>query len=404
MKVPGKKACNACIAAEPDLGGRSWMDVKNYVHNTLQTLRRKNNQQRSDGNKNGLNAESPEATDQTGNTAIEETSVCTMTTVNPEHLQESSLNCCMSLPPATNIREPSPFSQELTASYTAFCSSVTDIVHASQPLISNFAPLNATDTQVVPTFTPHHTTNTLMSPTFTSDNNHSLSMSSFYAQNTTGMLHSSVYSSFESTNSPLIPSYTHFNTPCTSMVPTYTQLNSAPMISEFTTLNDRSRPVTSSFTPLNHSSTPPYHTSLPSVHATAQVVPSIHEHAVSESAPEVQKSTPVSSTKKQAAAGVKPQKRNKRLWSEEEQAAVRRQFGDFSQLVKVPGKKECDRCLAAEPALSTRTWREVKYFVHNSIQSLKRRGHSVASKQDRLPEPETLTSSNDWDGPVYLSL
>uniref|UniRef100_A0A096MD31 Uncharacterized protein n=1 Tax=Poecilia formosa TaxID=48698 RepID=A0A096MD31_POEFO len=83
--------------------------------------------------------------------------------------------------------------------------------------------------------------------------------------------------------------------------------------------------------------------------------------------------TPDQTVKKRAPPGVKPQKRNKRLWSEEEQAAVRRQFGDFCQLAKVPGKKECDRCLAAEPALNTRTWREVKYFVHNSIQSLKRR-------------------------------
>ncbi|KAM4731455.1 M-phase phosphoprotein 8 isoform 2-T2 [Anableps anableps] len=406
MKVPGKKACNACIAAEPDLGGRSWTDVKNYVHNTLQTMRRRNNQQRPDGNKNVLNAKSSKASDQTGNSDMEETSVCTMTTVNPDHLQESSLNCCMTMPPATNLREPSPFSQEMAASYTPFCSSTTNMVHTSQPLISNFTPLNATDTQVVPTFTPHHTTNTLMSPVYTSENNHSLSMSSFYAQNTTGMLHSSVYTPLETTNSPLIPSYTHFNTPCTSMVPTYTQLNtlSAPMISAFSTLNDRSRPVMSSFTPLDHSSTPPYHTSPPRVHTSAQVVPSIHEHGVSESSPVVQESTPVSSVKKRVPPGVKPQKRNKRLWSEEEQAAVRRQFGDFCQLAKVPGKKECDRCLAAEPALSTRTWREVKYFVHNSIQSLKRRGHAVASKPDRPPEPETQTSSNEWDGPVYLSL
>ncbi|XP_047225981.1 M-phase phosphoprotein 8 isoform X2 [Girardinichthys multiradiatus] len=407
MKVPGKKACNACIAAEPDLGGRSWTDVKNYVHNTLQTMRRRNNQQRSDGNKNVLNAKSPKAPDQTGNTDMEETSVCTMTTVNPDHLQESSLNCCMTMPLTTNIREPSPFSQEMTTSYTPFCSSTTNMVHTSQPLISNLTPLNATDTQVVPTFTPHHTTNTLMSPVYTSDNSHSLSMSSFYAQNTTSMLHSSVYTPLDTTSSPLIPSYTHFNTPCNSMVPTYTQLNtlSPPMISAFSTVNDRSRPVMSSFTPLNHSSTPSYHTSPPRVHAaTAQVVPSIHVQGISESAPVVKESTPVSSAKKRAPPGVKPQKRNKRLWSEEEQAAVRRQFGDFCQLVKVPGKKECDRCLAVEPALNTRTWREVKYFVHNSIQSLKRRGHAVASKQNQPPEPDVQTSSNDWEGPVYLSL
>ncbi|XP_053733413.1 M-phase phosphoprotein 8 isoform X2 [Synchiropus splendidus] len=44
MKVPGKKECNACIAGEPDLVGRTWTDVKNFVHNTLQTMRRRNKQ------------------------------------------------------------------------------------------------------------------------------------------------------------------------------------------------------------------------------------------------------------------------------------------------------------------------------------------------------------------------
>lgn len=118
----------------------------------------------------------------------------------------------------------------------------------------------------------------------------------------------------------------------------------------------------------------------------------------------VQESTPVSAAGGQITPAVKPQKRNKRLWSEEEQAAVRRQLGDFCKLVKVPGKKDCDACLAAEPALSSRTWREVKYFVHNSIQSLKRRGHQVASKQSGVQEPETQNLNTEWDGPVYLSL
>lgn len=115
----------------------------------------------------------------------------------------------------------------------------------------------------------------------------------------------------------------------------------------------------------------------------------------------------MSTTGKRATPSAKPQKRNKRLWSEEEQAAVRRQLGDFCKLVKVPGKKDCDACLAAEPALNTRTWREVKYYVHNSIQSMKRRGYAVASKQIGGQELVTHNSHNtntEWDGPVYLSL
>ncbi|KAM4558342.1 M-phase phosphoprotein 8 isoform 1-T1 [Odontesthes bonariensis] len=402
MKVPGKKECNACIAAEPDLGGRSWTDVKNYVHNTLQTMRRRNNQHKSDGNEKVLSPKSLKAAVQTTKTEEEDTSdVCTMTTVNPDHLRDSS-DCCMTMAPPTDLRDSSPFSHEMTASYASMCYSSADMIHTSQSLMSTFTPLNSTDTQVVPTFTPHNTTNTLMPSVYTSENSRSLSLSSLYTQNASSMLPPSVFTPHETTSSPLIPSFTTFNAPSTSMVPTYTQLNtpSSPLVSAFSTLNDRNRPIMSSFTTLNHSSPPTYHTSPPSVPTAAQVVPSIHGHGVPE------ESAPASSTGKKSTSGVKPQKRNKRLWSEEEQAAVRRQLGDFCKLVKVPGKKDCDACLAAEPALSSRTWREVKYFVHNSIQSLKRRGVVVSAKQMIPPEPETQTQTSniEWDGPVYLSL
>ncbi|XP_072253560.1 M-phase phosphoprotein 8 isoform X2 [Leuresthes tenuis] len=407
MKVPGKKQCNACIAAEPDLGGRSWTDVKNYVHNTLQTMRRRNNQHKSDRSGKALSPKSPKAAVQTTKMDVEDTSdVCTMTTVNPDHLRDSS-DCCMTMQPPSDLGDSSPFSQEMTASYASMCYSSTDMVHTGQSLMSTFTPLNATDTQVVPTFTPHNTTNALMPSVYASENNRSLSLASLYTQNASSMLPPSVFTPHETTSSPLIPSFTTFNAPSTSMVPTYTQLNtpSSPLVSAFSTLNDRNRPIMSSFTTLNHSVPPVYHTSPPpSVPTAAQVVPSIHGHGVSDRAPLVQESIATSSTGRQSTSGVKPQKRNKRLWSEEEQAAVRRQLGDFCKLVKVPGKKDCDACLAAEPALSSRTWREVKYFVHNSIQSLKRRGHVVASKQIIPPEPETQSPNTEWDGPVYLSL
>lgn len=405
MKVPGKKECNACIAAEPDLGGRSWTDVKNYVHNTLQTIRRRNNQQKSDGNESVLKPKSSKAVVETKNTTTEDTSVvCTMTTVNLDHLQE----CCMSMPSPTNMSGSSPYLQEMTKSYTSLASASTDMLYTSQPLISSFTALNATDTQVVPTFTPHNTTNTLMSHVYTSENNQNLPMPSFYAPNATSMFPPSVYSPQDTTSSPMISSFTNFNAPCTTMVPTYTQLNtlSAPMVSAFSTLNDRIRPVMSPFTSLDQSNASSYHTSPLRAPTTAQVVPSCHGHSVSENTYVTQENTPVPSAGKQATGtqGVKPQKRSKRLWSDEEQAAVRRQFGEFCKLVKVPGKKDCDTCLAAEPVLSTRTWREVKYFVHNSIQSLKRRGQTDASKQSIPPEAEIQTSNTEWDGPVYLSL
>ncbi|XP_028446575.1 M-phase phosphoprotein 8 isoform X1 [Perca flavescens] len=395
LKVPGKKECNACIAAEPDLGGRSWTDVKNYVHNTLQTIRRRNIQHPSEGNVSPMH---PKAGVETTDKDLEDSNiVCSLTTVHPDHLSESS-HCCMTMAP-TN------FPQEITSTYASLCSASANMIHTGQPLISTFTPLNATDTQVVPTFTPHNTTNALMPPPYTSENNIIMPLSPSYTQNATIMPPSSVYIPQDTTGSTMIPNFATFTAPSTSMVPTFTSATSAPMVPEFSTLNDRSRPIISSFTPLNHSSAPDYPTGPSPCRAptTAQVVPTIHRPSVLDRTPLVQET--MSAAGKGVTPAVKPQKRNKRLWSEEEQAAVRRQFGDFCKLVKVPGKKDCDACLAAEPALNTRTWREVKYFVHNSIQSMKRRGHDVATKQSGGQEPETDNNPNtDWDGPVYLSL
>ncbi|XP_026231964.1 M-phase phosphoprotein 8 isoform X2 [Anabas testudineus] len=401
MKVPGKKECNACIAAEPDLHGRSWTDVKNYVHNTLQTIRRRNNQLKSEGNENAFNPKNSKAGVKTSKKDLEDTNMCNMTTVHPDHLSESS-DCCLALAPPTTLRESTPFPPEMTSSFTSLCATSSNMVHTSQPLISSFTPLNATDTQVVPTFTPLNTTNALMPPAYSSENNRILSMSPLYTQNATSMPPPSVYTP-QDTSSTMIPTYSHLNAPSTSMVPTFTSLNT-PIVPTFSSINDRSMPIVSSFTPLNHPSTPAYPTGPPRAPTTAQVVPSIHGPSIPERAPVVQESTPMSTAGRQVSSAVKPQKRNKRLWSEEEQAAVRRQLGDFCKLVKVPGKKDCDACLAAEPALNSRTWREVKYFVHNSIQSMKRRGQVVASKQSGVQEPETHNSNTEWDGPVYLSL
>ncbi|KAF7645618.1 hypothetical protein LDENG_00201220 [Lucifuga dentata] len=130
----------------------------------------------------------------------------------------------------------------------------------------------------------------------------------------------------------------------------------------------------------------------------------MHASVVSDRALAAREGTPMSPAVNTVTPNVKAQKRVKRLWNEEEQAAVRRQLGEFYKLVKVPGKKDCDACLAAEPALSRRTWREVKYYVHNCIQSMKRRGAAVTPRHGGGHDPETLTSNAEWDGPVYLSL
>nr|XP_040057946.1 M-phase phosphoprotein 8 isoform X2 [Gasterosteus aculeatus aculeatus] len=393
MKVPGKKECNACIAAEPDLGGRSWTDVKNYVHNTLQTMRRRNNQHNSEENVNE-SPKSPMAGVQTMEKDFEDSSVvCSLTTVNPDHLRESG---CMTMAPTNYV-------QEMTSTYATLCSTSVDMIHGSPPLISTFTPLNATDTQVVPTFTPHNTTSALMPPQYTSDNSLMLPLSS-YSHNAASMAPSSGYAPQDAMGAPLIPNFTTFTAPSTSMVPTFTTLNaSSPMPAHaFSPLNDRSRHIVSPFTALNHSSPAVYPAGPPPT--TAQVVPTTHGPGAADGTP-VARESPATAARKKGGPAVKPQKRNKRLWSKEEQAAVRRQLGDFCKLVKVPGKRDCDACLAAEPVLNSRTWREVKYFVHNTIQSMKRRGHAVASKQSEEPEPGILSNPvTEWDGPVYLSL
>ncbi|XP_020317697.2 uncharacterized protein LOC109871285 isoform X2 [Oncorhynchus kisutch] len=82
--------------------------------------------------------------------------------------------------------------------------------------------------------------------------------------------------------------------------------------------------------------------------------------------------------------------RKQKIWSNEAQAAVRRQLGDFTKLMKIPGKKECDACLAAEPALQGRTWKDVKNYVHNTLKTMCRRHSSGKQNMDHeKPSPYT---------------
>lgn len=53
---------------------------------------------------------------------------------------------------------------------------------------------------------------------------------------------------------------------------------------------------------------------------------------------------------------------------------MRRQLGNYISTSKVPGKKDCLDCIRTEPeALRTRTWRDIKNYVHNTIMSKKRK-------------------------------
>ncbi|CAB1330369.1 unnamed protein product [Coregonus sp. 'balchen'] len=82
--------------------------------------------------------------------------------------------------------------------------------------------------------------------------------------------------------------------------------------------------------------------------------------------------------------------RKQKIWGDEAQAAVRRQLEDFTKLMKIPGETECDACIAAEPALQGRTWKDVKNYVHNTLMTMCRRHISGKQNMDHeKPSPVT---------------
>lgn len=65
-----------------------------------------------------------------------------------------------------------------------------------------------------------------------------------------------------------------------------------------------------------------------------------------------------------------PLKRKK--WSVEEKAAVERHMTSFISGGRVPGKRDCDKCLKMEKkALKSRDWRSIKFYVKNRINAQK---------------------------------
>ncbi|XP_062313543.1 M-phase phosphoprotein 8 isoform X2 [Osmerus eperlanus] len=101
--------------------------------------------------------------------------------------------------------------------------------------------------------------------------------------------------------------------------------------------------------------------------------------------------------------------RKKGSWSDEEQAALRRQFNDFVFMIKAPGKSECDACIAAEPALKDRVWKEIKNYVHNRLQTRKKQG-SVRSPMEDVGGPDLARQTPEEEleapptAPVYTFL
>ncbi|XP_041841745.1 uncharacterized protein LOC121654512 isoform X2 [Melanotaenia boesemani] len=64
----------------------------------------------------------------------------------------------------------------------------------------------------------------------------------------------------------------------------------------------------------------------------------------------------------------------KRSWTSEECGAVQKHLRNFIIMNQVPGKKDCEQCISAEPeALKNRDWRAVKFFIKNRITAMKRK-------------------------------
>lgn len=69
-----------------------------------------------------------------------------------------------------------------------------------------------------------------------------------------------------------------------------------------------------------------------------------------------------------------PKRRSRRVpWTDSEKKAVKAELGHFITKLMVPGKLDCDKCLKKRKELSRRTWKDIKNFVHNTIQTVKRK-------------------------------
>ncbi len=75
------------------------------------------------------------------------------------------------------------------------------------------------------------------------------------------------------------------------------------------------------------------------------------------------------------------QNQGKHKWEEAEVLAVERHMMHLIEGHVVPQKKDCIKCLEAEPeALKTRSWKGVKDYVRNRITALKRQNKSAKAK------------------------
>lgn len=109
---------------------------------------------------------------------------------------------------------------------------------------------------------------------------------------------------------------------------------------------------------------------------TSEVAPSPPEHIP----PPHKKQKPSSEKMSSGTSAVsssgkgKNQKKKKKRWQPTEVQAVERHLQRFITAGVVPSKRDCDRCLDAEPeALINRDWRNVKFYVYNRLTALKKK-------------------------------
>ncbi|XP_024140001.1 flocculation protein FLO11 isoform X5 [Oryzias melastigma] len=93
-----------------------------------------------------------------------------------------------------------------------------------------------------------------------------------------------------------------------------------------------------------------------------------------ESTDSQQNTAPKASTASLKFSNKKKAGKGRSKWRDEEVTAVERHLLPFITDFKVPGKRDCEACLQAEPvALKDRDWAAVKFYIYNRVVALKRR-------------------------------
>lgn len=79
-------------------------------------------------------------------------------------------------------------------------------------------------------------------------------------------------------------------------------------------------------------------------------------------------------TSQKVFGNVRPKASGKRkMWTENEHAAAKRQLGKYFFIEKLPGKHEIEEARKKEPLLCNRPWIQIKSFIKNAKVSMKRK-------------------------------